>query len=108
MPELINDEQLSQKLNSSPAPRVTKEAIESNIDETTFHRIGETVTLCQIKLKNGYSVRGESACVNPENYNQQIGERIAYDNAFAKLWPLYGFLLAEANYRGKDPVSEAA
>lgn len=109
MPELINDNQLNQKLSASPAPRVTKEAIESRIANTTFHRIGETVTLAHIELDNGYSVRGESACVNPENYNQQIGERIAYDNAFDKLWPLFGFLLAEVQYRGKDaPLPEAA
>ena len=46
-------------------------------------------------LDNGFSVSGESACVNPENYNQQIGEKIAFDNAFRQLWPLFGFLLAE-------------
>jgi Phage protein (N4 Gp49/phage Sf6 gene 66) family len=55
------------------------------------------VTIGSITLDNGYSVRGESACVNPENYNQQIGEKIAYDNAFRQLWPLFGFLLAEKN-----------
>jgi hypothetical protein len=45
--------------------------------------VDETVTVCSIKLDNGYSVRGESACVNPENYNREIGEKIAYDNAFS-------------------------
>lgn len=40
-------------------------------------------------------MRGESACVNPANYDQEIGERIAYDNAFSKLWAFFGFVLAE-------------
>ena len=92
--ELITDKKLDELLAASPAERVTKEYIESRIASTEFHRIGETVTLCNITLDNGFSVRGESACVNPENYNQQIGEKIAYDNAFRLLWSPFGFLLA--------------
>lgn len=101
--DLVGNEKLGQLLAASPTPRVTKEGIESRIKVTEFIRIGQTVTLCNITMDNGYSVRGESACVNPENYNQQIGERIAYDNAFARLWPLYGFLLAEDNMRAQKP-----
>ena len=95
--QLITNEKLGELLAASPAERVTKEYMESRIANTDFHRLGETVTICSITLDNGYSVRGESACVNPENYNQQIGEKIAFDNAFRQLWPLFGFLLAEKN-----------
>ena len=99
---MLNDKELEEKLEASPAPRVTKEHIESRIKETKCAKFSGTVTLCQITLDNGYSVRGESACVNPENYNQEIGEKIAYDNAFSKLWPLFGFLLAEDQFRVKE------
>jgi len=92
---MLNNQQLEQSLEASPAERVTKEYMESRIVDKTFLRFFDTVTLCQLTLDNGYSVRGESACVKPENYNQEIGERIAFDNAFNKLWPLFGFLLAE-------------
>ena len=95
---MITNEELEQKLEESPAPRVTKEYMESRIKSADYHRIGETVTLCSITLDNGYSVRGESACVNPENYNKEIGEKISYDNAFRQLWALFGFLLAESNF----------
>lgn len=106
--ELVTNEKLDELLAASPAPRVTKDAIESRIKTKEFTRLGGTVTLCSITLDNGYSVRGESACVNPENYNQMIGEKIAYDNAFTKLWPLYGFLLAEDNLRNQVPSPTAA
>lgn len=96
---MLNNDQLQQKLNESPAPRVTQELIDSRIVNTEFLRIGETVTVCNITLDNGYSVRGESACVNAENYKQDIGERFARDDAFRKLWPLFGFLLAEDNFQ---------
>ncbi len=82
------DSELPEGRPGDPAERITS---------TDFPRIGETVTHCRIVIDNGFSVSGESACVNPENYNQQIGERIAYDNAFRQLWPLFGFLLAEKN-----------
>lgn len=104
-PELISDTELSQKLDKSPAPRVTKKQIEGRIASVDFVRQFETVTICNIKLDNGFSVRGESACVNPENYNQEIGERIAYDNAFDKLWVLFGFLLAEQNLGSTDKAA---
>lgn len=97
MTTMIDDKKLDELLAASPAERVTKEYIESRIADKQFTRLLPTVTICSIVLDNGYSVRGESACVNPENYNQEIGERIAYDNAFDKLWSLFGFLLAEKN-----------
>ncbi len=91
--ELITNEKLDELLAASPAERVTPEYMKSRITSTDFTRIGETVTHCRIVLDNGFSVSGESACVNVGNYNQQIGEKIAYDNAFRQLWPLFGFLL---------------
>jgi hypothetical protein len=94
---LITNEKLDELLAASPAERVTKEYLESRIAGTEFHRVGRTVTICRITLDNGYSVRGESACVNAENYHQQIGEKIAYDDAFRQLFTLFGFLLAEKN-----------
>jgi len=107
---MLDDKQLEEKLNASPAPRVTKEQMEGRIIDTSYTRFSDTVTVCQLTLDNGYSVRGESACVNPANYNQEIGERVAYDQAFNKLWPLFGFLLAEDNFRSKDkqPNQQAA
>jgi len=95
--ELITNEKLDELLAASPAERVTPEYMKSRIANTEFTRIGETVTHCRIVLDNGFSASGESACVNVENYNKDIGEKIAYDNAFRQLWPLFGFLLAEKN-----------
>lgn len=95
---MLTNEQLETKLEQSPAPRVTKEQMNARIKSVDYTRIGGTLTHCSIKLDNGYQVTGESACVNPANYNQEIGEKIAYDNAYNKLWALFGFLLAEGNF----------
>ena len=60
-------------------------------------RLGATqrLTFCVIQLRNGYTVTGESACVSPENFDIDIGRRIARQNAVEKIWPLLGFRLAD-------------
>lgn len=90
---------LDERIAAQPGEKVTKEQIESRIESVEYSNLSKsTVTICSIKLNNGFSVRGESACVDPVNYNQKIGEEIAYKNAFEKLWPLFGFLLAEKRF----------
>lgn len=105
---MLTDDQLNQELAASPAPRVTKEQIEARITNTYYSRFNNTVTICNIDLDNGFSVRGESACVNPENYKQEIGEALSYKQAFEKLWALFGFLLAEDNFRSKTQTAPSA
>jgi len=92
---MLTNIQLDEKINQCPAERVTVDYMKSRISTVEFTRLAETVTICHMTLDNGFSVRGESACVKAENYNQEIGEKISYDNAFNQLWPLFGFLLAE-------------
>ena len=53
------------------------------------------LTFCVIVLKNGFTVTGESACASPENFDAEIGKKIAYDNAREKIWLLEGYLLKE-------------
>lgn len=51
------------------------------------------LTFCVLVLKNGFTVTGESACASPENFDPEIGRRIARDNAIQKVWPLMGYEL---------------
>lgn len=51
------------------------------------------LTICVLKLKNGFMVTGESACASPENFNAEIGKKIAYENAREKIWALEGYVL---------------
>ena len=61
----------------------------------------ETLTFCILILKNGFTVTGESACVSPENFNAEIGRKIARENARNKIWMLEGYLLKEKLYQAK-------
>ncbi len=53
------------------------------------------LTFCVLVLRNGFTVTGESACASPENFNSEIGRRIARENAVQKLWPLLGFRMRD-------------
>lgn len=90
-------------------PRITPDDLASNIvsehyftardgaDATdpgkTFHVSLGLLTFCVLVLKNGFTVTGESACASPENFNAEIGKKIARENAINKIWPLMGYEL---------------
>lgn len=98
---IISDKEVENILANSPMPIVTKNYIKGRISNINFTGLQGTTTHCQITLDNGYSTTGESACVNPENFNKELGEKLSYEQAFNKLWPLFGFLLAEKNFLNK-------
>lgn len=111
------------------APRVTPADIEANIVSEHFFtardgRLGaltnktyvgrerpvendadlvplELLTFCVLVLSNGFTVTGESACASPENFDSEIGRKIARQNAVSKMWPLLGYALKERLAEGK-------
>jgi len=101
----LSDEELDAAIAALPFEKVTKAAIEARISHVDYTVLpNSTVTICSITLDNKFSVRGEAACVDPQNFNLQIGRELSYRDAFNKLWPLFGFLLAERRFlRAKQP-----
>ena len=55
----------------------------------------DLLTFCVLVLRNGFTVTGESACASPENFDAEIGRKIARQNAEQKIWPLLGFRLRD-------------
>ena len=51
------------------------------------------LTFCVLVLRNGFTVTGESACASPENFDAEVGRKIARQNAVQKIWPLMGYEL---------------
>jgi hypothetical protein len=78
------------------APRLTPEIIDSVIvGEDCYVFPNTTLTVCVLKLRNGFVVTGESAAASPENFDADVGRRIARDNARKKVWMLEGYLLRQ-------------
>lgn len=109
----VEDEIQSKGLN---APRVTPQDIEDEIMSIHFFTAEQgarhqdavnpldhgdvpstlgLLTFCVLRLRNGFTVTGESACASPENFDADIGRRIARENAVEKIWPLLGFRLRD-------------
>lgn len=82
------------------APRLTTALIDAAIKDKDFHVFKNScLTVCCLTLQNGFTVTGESACASPENFDAEIGEKIAFENARNKVWLLEGYLLKERLYK---------
>lgn len=66
------------------------------------------LTICVLVLRNGFTVHGVSACASPENFNWEIGKRIARENAERAIWPLLGFRLRDELARPVLTEADAA
>lgn len=70
---------------------LTPEKLEAQIASVDYLQYGKTGMHCTITLVNGYTVTGESSCIDPTIFNEEIGKGVAYKNAFEKLWFLLGY-----------------
>ena len=120
----MNNQQIEQEIQAKglTAPRITPDDIEANIvSEHYFTAFDGAVgayhthngvhqgtppndlnaaalpllTFCVLVLRNGFTVTGESACASPENFDADLGRKIARQNAVSKVWPLMGYALKE-------------
>lgn len=103
----MNDQAIEQEIQAKglTAPRVTPQMIEDAIaGEYIFTADKATqgcpqlpslalLTICVLVLKNGFTVTGESACASPENFDADLGAKIARQHAKDKIWALEGYLL---------------
>ena len=110
----MNPQQIEQEIQTKglTAPRVTPADIEANIRDEVYFTADQgceaegsndpvlssfdslkLLTFCVLVLRNGFTVTGESACASPENFDAEIGRKVARENAVAKIWPLMGYEL---------------
>jgi len=114
------------------APRVTPADIEANIASehyftamdgvvghadnpgivagTPINSPLDLLTFCVLVLRNGFTVTGESACASPENFDPEIGRKVARQNAVQKVWPLMGYALKQRlhDFNSVTPTPPAA
>lgn len=111
----MNDNEIEQEIQAKglTAPRITPADIEANILGCYYFTAQDGVrgadphlaqysareldllTFCVLVLRNGFTVTGESACASPENFDAEIGKKIARQNAINKVWPLMGYALKQ-------------
>ncbi|EOQ73495.1 Gp49 family protein [Acinetobacter lactucae] len=61
-----------------------------------------SITFCVLILNNGFKIVGVNcASVSPENFDEQLGRKLAYEDARRKIWELEGYLLKERLYQSE-------
>jgi hypothetical protein len=75
--------------------RVTLEEVLAAIEKETYVVVGKKITICHLTLVNGHEVTGQSGVVDPANFNQEIGEKIAKENALSHVWSHMGSILQD-------------
>jgi hypothetical protein len=75
--------------------RVTEEQVDQLIEQSTIQSIkmGQKTTVVHLILPNGFEIVGAAACVDPAEYDHEIGEKIALGRIKDKVWLLEGYLL---------------
>lgn len=80
--------------------KVTKEDLEHLVAKSSveYAVFGNKLTVAVITLPSNFKVTGEASCVDASNFDKELGEKYALENAVEKLWELEGYLLAERLY----------
>tara|TARA_R110000765_G_scaffold195825_6_gene301295 strand:+ start:137 stop:451 length:315 start_codon:yes stop_codon:yes gene_type:complete len=100
----MNDQAIEQEIQAKGlnAPRLTPASIDAVIVNETFTTLPSgKVMVCELTLRNGFTVRGEAATVSKANFDEEIGQRISRENARSKVWEMEGYLLQERLYQAE-------
>jgi hypothetical protein len=80
--------------------KVTLDGIKAKIKGETYLVLPDgRTTLCILDLENGYTIKGLSACVDPAEFDLNLGRKYALEDAIRQIWPLEGYLLAETLFQ---------
>jgi hypothetical protein len=66
--------------------------------------LGRT-TICVLVLRNGFTVVGTSACVSSENFDAEIGKKLAREKAIDKVWELLGYALRDRLHHAEEAAA---
>lgn len=79
---------------------VTEEMIEDimNHSKVIVNTVFGKCTIVSCQLPNGFVITESSACVDPENYDEEMGVEICLDKIINKVWELEGYRLQQMLY----------
>lgn len=73
--------------------KITQQMVDDFITDYHVSTLGEKTTVVHAKLKNGFELVESSACVDPANYDEQVGAEICLERIRNQVWHLLGFAL---------------
>ena len=83
---------------------ITEEYIASIMEESEFEVFTsfDKCTIVSCRLPNGFVITESSACVNPENYDEDLGADICFDKIADKIWELEAYRLQQELYEASS------
>lgn len=85
-------------LDDKEGNKITDKDLDNFIVKGTSVKLGEKTAVVLDTTITGFDTIGTSACVDPNNYNQEIGDSIAREEIRNKMWGHLGFILQWAKY----------
>lgn len=84
----------------SRGDRLTDEDIASFLynSKLVIEKRGEKSTLVEVEMPTGWKDFEVSSCVDPGNYDEELGKEYALENIEHRLWKYLGFVLQWANH----------
>lgn len=75
--------------------KVTDKQIDAIMERTHFRVevMGNKTTVVMATLPNGFVIVESSSCVDPKNYNHDLGVKLCKERIRDKLWMLEGYKL---------------
>lgn len=89
---------------------VTKGEVIENMQDVickTATEFDKPVTYVTIRMKNGFTLRESTTCVDPANYNEEIGKQICLEKIKDKIWFLLGYALQDKMYKESNSTFES-
>lgn len=79
---------------------VTKEQVEAILSASKIvdAKMGEKTTVVHATLPCGFVIVESSSCVDPENYDHQVGKDMCMMRITNKIWELEGYLLQNKKF----------
>ena len=82
--------------------KVTPEEVKENMQDIivrTIDDFGKPCTYVVVRMKNGFTLRESTTCVDSANYDENIGKQICLEKIEDKVWYLLGYALQEKQYQ---------
>ncbi|AIZ94814.1 hypothetical protein [Pseudomonas phage vB_PaeP_4029] len=87
--------------------KVNPQDVKNMIVEESFTILPNGLTtVCQLTLVNGWTVTGQSSCVDPDEFDAEIGIEIARRNAEDEVWKFAGYELMQKLHKRRMGAKE--
>ena len=84
--------------DTNDGTKILKEDVEAFIDDVDIMTVGDKTTVINAHTLTGFDMVRHSSCVDPQNYDEELGAKYAMEEVINNLWGHLGFVLQWAKY----------